>query len=58
MSRKTAGMTPQQLKEVPRGLESTFVSWKYTDDEELFDVFKWIVVVYFSFFVDFQAISL
>lgn len=43
MARKTAGMTPQQLKEVPRGLESTFVSWKYTDDEELFNVFKWIV---------------
>ncbi|KAI5062980.1 hypothetical protein GOP47_0021527 [Adiantum capillus-veneris] len=43
MARKTAGMTPQQLKEVPAGLESIFVSWKYTDDEELFFVFKWIV---------------
>lgn len=43
MARKTDGMTPQQLKEVPRGLESSFVTWKYTDDEEMFAVFKWLV---------------
>ncbi|KAH7297245.1 hypothetical protein KP509_26G060900 [Ceratopteris richardii] len=43
MARKTAGMTPQQLKEVPDGLEATFASWKYTDDEELFFFFNWLV---------------
>jgi hypothetical protein len=46
MARKTDGMTPQQLKAVPRGLESSFASWKYTDDEELFTIFKWLVVMY------------
>ena len=45
MARKTDGMTPQQLKAVPRGLESSFASWKYTDDEELFTIFKWLVVM-------------
>lgn len=43
MARKTEGMTPQQLKVVPRRLEASFTTWKNTDDEELFTIFKWLV---------------